>query len=565
MVKIRVREIQLSSGQTLPIEDEGIYVIVGPNNSGKSTLLTEIYRKIEQGISTTSSFKVCKDIKLEKNGAEKDLKDFLEKHIGISTSTGYRIVKGFQVSDHEANILSYWQNINNGLHSATKLFVTQVNTNQRLTAVTPPKSIDFLRQHAEHPIQALYQNDQSEKKLSAAVNKAFGSEITVNRGGGATIPLHFGKPPIIELGEDRVSFSYLSKLRELPLVSEQGDGIKSYVGTLLLSTIFPRQITLIDEPEAFLHPPQSRLMGKYLGKEFSGGQLFISTHSGDFLRGLLDSNSKNVHVIRITRKDDTNTLSVLNPKDITDLWGDTILRFSNILDGIFHESVIVCESDSDCRFFSSVLDSLQNTKENVASPDVMFTSSGGKHRFFTIVRSLKKLGVNTRIIADFDILSEESAIKELVELAGGDWTAYSAAYRKAVLDLKQLSPPLSAAQVAQSLQNIISEFQSSSEFRKDHKERIGKAMKATNPWTKPKELGIMAFPPGNAVKDIVSIISYLKSIGIYVIPIGELESFDRSVSGHGPSWVNMVLTKTLDEDTFPDAFKFIMEMFPQFE
>jgi predicted ATPase len=47
-------------------------------------------------------------------------------------------------------------------------------------------------------------------------------------------------------------------------------------------------IQFLDEPEAFLHPPQARLLGEYIARERrSKSQLFIATHSTDILDGLM--------------------------------------------------------------------------------------------------------------------------------------------------------------------------------------------------------------------------------------------------------------------------------------
>jgi len=47
-----------------------------------------------------------------------------------------------------------------------------------------------------------------------------------------------------------------------------------------------RDITLLDEPEAFLHPPQMRRLSETLSSEVKG-QLIVATHSSDILRGFL--------------------------------------------------------------------------------------------------------------------------------------------------------------------------------------------------------------------------------------------------------------------------------------
>lgn len=56
----------------------------------------------------------------------------------------------------------------------------------------------------------------------------------------------------------------------------------------------------------------------------------------------------NVTVIRTDRMDSINKMSILQNVKIKKLWGNPLLRYSNILSGLFHEKVVVCESDYGC-------------------------------------------------------------------------------------------------------------------------------------------------------------------------------------------------------------------------
>lgn len=193
----------------------------------------------------------------------------------------------------------------------------------------------------------------------------------------------------------------MKDLEKLDLLNQQGDGMRSFVGVLLNAFISHYSILLIDEPEAFLHPPQARLLGKMIANDLpSERQLFIATHSGDFLKGLLDSNRSNLKIIRIQRRGTLNKVSILNSSDIRDIWSDSLLRHSNVLDGLFHSKVVICESDSDCRFYSAILSAIHDDTGSI-SPDILFIHYGGKHRMPTIIRSLIKLEVPLRVIADF--------------------------------------------------------------------------------------------------------------------------------------------------------------------
>jgi hypothetical protein len=289
----------------------------------------------------------------------------------------------------------------------SEYFINYLNAEKRLSSSNSPASFNSIDGSPQHPIQYLYVNDEKERELSEYFCRAFGMDLIVNRGAGDIIPLFVGNRPEINNGEDRISKSYIKKLAQLPKLQEQGDGMRSFAGILLDTFTSQHSITLIDEPEAFLHPPQARLLGKMLAEASNNRQLFISTHSEDFIKGLLDTNSENVKIIRINRDKNINKMNILKNDDIKRLWNDSILRYSNILSGLFHSKVVICESDNDYRFYQAIKDILGNEK---ISHDILFTHCGGKQRLKTVIKALKALNVKIVTIADIDVLDDENTL-----------------------------------------------------------------------------------------------------------------------------------------------------------
>ncbi|MEH2520295.1 hypothetical protein V1279_005868 [Bradyrhizobium sp. AZCC 1610] len=113
-------------------------------------------------------------------------------------------------------------------------------------------SIDSASAGPTHPLHYLFEDDDIELRISKLVWQAFGEELVVNRGAGSHIHLHIGKRPELPAGKDRLSREFRQAVHELDHVYNQGDGIKAFVGLLLHTLILDREITLIDEPEAFL-------------------------------------------------------------------------------------------------------------------------------------------------------------------------------------------------------------------------------------------------------------------------------------------------------------------------
>ena len=293
-----------------------------------------------------------------------------------------------------------------------------LSAEQRLAISIPPKSIRLATDPPNHPIHFLLRNDGLEKIISNRFREAFGVDLIVHRCAGASVPLHVGAAPKPDDGDDRVSFSYVTRLEQLPTLETQGDGMRSFAGVLLSISAGEHSMLLIDEPEAFLHPPHARQLGLALaGEKAKDRQLFIATHSTDVLRGVIDGGNESVTVVRLTRSGNDTVARVLDKAQVGKMWSDSLLRYSNILDGLFHDGVVVCESDCDCRFYRAVSDSLYS-EECRKRPDLMFTHVGGKHRLDTAVGALRAVGVPVCAIADFDIVSEEQPLKKLAELLG---------------------------------------------------------------------------------------------------------------------------------------------------
>jgi hypothetical protein len=277
-------------------------------------------------------------------------------------------------------------------------------------------------------------------------------------------------------------------------------------------------------------------------------QLFIATHSGDVLRGLLDSGSGDVRVLRVTRNGSNNAVHLLDNSRIKDLWKDSLLRYSNILDGLFHEGVVVCEADGDCRFYAAILDVIYSGGVgNATRPDLMFTHCGGKARLQVVVRALREAGVPTCAVADFDILSEEQPLRGVAEALGLDWNTIYADWRVVRDSLNAKKPDLNTNEVKEQIQKLLSAT-TESPFPTTKRDEIQKVLRRSSPWSAAKEIGKTYVPAGDATQACERLLKSLREARLHVVEVGEMEGFDRTVGGHGQSWLNEILKRDLAAD-----------------
>ena len=557
--RIWISKIEFNDRQKIKFDESDITVFVGPNNAGKSASLKEIAnllnRKNDKNI-------VVKDINIEKEGDEASLLTFIQSHskkhfIGGNPEPNY-LYCGIDI--YAGSIRNHWENYKNGLSELFAMFVIIINTEKRLNAADPAHNIRLTSDQPTHPIHFLQKSDELEKRFSGYFCQAFGKDLIVHRNAGNEVPLYVGKRPILKDDEDRISESYLDKIEKLDKLQLQGDGMRSFAGVLLDAFISNYSILLIDEPEAFLHPPHARLMGKMLARDLPPGrQLFLATHSEDFLKGLLDASKNNLNIIRIQRDGDINRVKVLTSTDIKEIWNDPILRHSNVLDGLFHSKVILCESDSDCRFYSAILSAVNDGTGSI-SPDVLFMHCGGKDRMPIVIKSLKNLDVDIRVIADFDVLNGTYPLRKIFEELGGTWTTIENDFnivrksidgKKAELETKELEKEIIA--ILGSCGRIVPEKEASA-----IRAAVGKA----SPWANAKDGGKTFVPSGDATQAYERVQIQLRENGLHIVEVGELEGFCKSIGGHGPKWVNDVMAnKNLKDDTeLEPSRKFIQDV-----
>lgn len=548
MTKIWISEIEFNDGTKIALNKNEIVVFVGPNNAGKSATLKEASSLLKSKVNGKQNAKVLKNLIISKEGDEADFKSFLES---ISTKkllgNPEPHYQGFGFSIYAPHIGNSWTNSDNGLGEVSSIFANMLGTEDRLKAANPAPNIKLTTEAMNHPIHFLQKHDILEAKFSNYFRQAFGTDLIVHRNAGSEVPLYVGEKPLFAEGQDRVSNFYLIELEKRDLLHEQGDGMRSFVGVLLTSFISNHSILFIDEPEAFLHPPQAKLLGKMLAKDLpSERQLFLASHSEDFLKGLLDANVPNLKIIRIQRSGTTNKVNVLNSNDIESIWNDSLLRHSNVLSGLFHKKVVICESDSDCRFYSAILSCLfDNTNE--ISPDILFIHCGGKHRIPVVVKSLIKLDVPIKVVPDFDVLNDCNPLRRIYSELGGNWKDIEQDWKKVKNSIDQKRPELQTTELKKEIEDILVSAQDQI-FPKEKIKQIQKSLKKASAWAHAKEVGKPFIPNGEPTQAFDRLQIKLKAVGLLVLEVGELEGFVKSIGNHGPKWVSDVLAKDLKND-----------------
>ena len=532
---VTFENITFSDGTTVVLDPTDVVVFVGPNNAGKSLAL----RELEQHIGNPASATVITSRSLRKTGTPERLSEYLRTNAQVRTQGSNRVYSGYRFSVREARISEFWTS---NLEQLRAFFCMRILTETRITDSNPANAIAVLDEPASHPIHMLYSDDQLELKISEYFQRAFGEALIVYRAGGNQLPLFVGDRLDPEDGEDRISNSYLERLRaSAKPLSEQGDGMRSFASVILhlLAPITP-SILLLDEPEAFLHPPQARLLGEIIAREKSPrAQLFVATHSSDVLQGLINVAPDHLRVLRVQRDGNVNRVKELDKELVKEISSDPLMRYSSVMSGVFHERVIICESDADCMFYSSLLD-LPDVRGG-RQPDVLFVHANGKHRMASLAKALVALDVPVDIVADIDVLNDDAILLRIINALGGDpqpVKPVALAVKKAI---EEHRPQLNVAEVKKGIGETLDEAPLEEDSLKELRSRIDTVFGKASPWDAVKNAGEAALPAGQATQEFHNLLALCKQFGMWIVPVGELEGFCKSVGGHGPRWVQQII------------------------
>lgn len=183
-----------------------------------------------------------------------------------------------------------------------------------------------------------------------------------------------------------------------------------------------------------------------------------------------------------------------------------LLRSTGVLNGLFFESVIVTESDSDRAFYQEINERLLGANDPRGITNCLFINAQNKQTVWEIVKPLRELGIPAIGVVDIDVIKE----------GGQVWN-------------KPLNgafiPEISHESLQSQRRAMLAAF-----------ERSGKNMKRD---------GGIAILNGSEKEACNNFFNQLSAYGIFVVPGGELESWLSSLdaTGHGPAWLINIFEK----------------------
>ncbi|HAY3508429.1 ATP-dependent nuclease [Elizabethkingia anophelis] len=521
-----IDKIQLKFGMdsidklTIPVTP--ITVFVGPNNSGKSKVLREIEAYCRETKGHPSNLILDKlflssldwnDLERELNQLKVDAvpsENIYDNNIIISKiSPQHNMGIRMQLSPSSMKDESENPNLRPTIYykKYLDLFTLRLDGTNRLNLLNEREAGDLLKVPSSHLSQLFINNPlrlQVRKIVFDAVGRYF--VIDPTHLGMLRVRLSDNEPKSEQeergLGEESINFH-----KKALSIESASDGLKAFTG--IISTILAGdpKITLIDEPEAFLHPALANILGKEIGNSLRNSikRLFVATHSSNFLMGCIQSGIP-LNIVRLTYKDGNSTARLLPPDKILHIMRHPLLRSTGVLNGLFFESVVVCEADSDRAFYQEINERLLSENDKRAISNCLFINAQNKQTVWDIVKPLRELGIPTAGIVDIDVIKEGGVV--FTKLLTGAFI-----------------PELNRQFFNNQRQVLYDTFKSlDKDFKRDGgiKLLVGENREACN-----------------------NFFEQLTDYGVYIVKNGELESWLKNLgaSSHGSNWLINIFEK----------------------
>ena len=540
-----LRSIELYGGDSIAVQEAGVTALVGANNAGKSTILREVWEKLrkEQGHQEPRTRSV-ETLKLDVRGGPADAIAWVGENASFvqrDTTVGFqRALTGIVHPRFLA--AGIHTKPNSSLGQLASFLVLYGNAQGRFGIGGSAEMRQNADDPPEHPVHRLQDTKELLDEASAISEKIFGEPLTLDLL-GRTIRLRVGDvgmpaPPI-----DAVPPEYRERMVRLQPLDEQGDGMRSLMGQLLPVMTSSYGLLLIDEPEAFLHPPQAHALGVELGRvaKREGLQLVLATHDRSLLSGLLES-GVHVSVVRLTRESGPPSARQLGSDQLQALWVDPVLKYTNVLDGLFHRLVVVAEAERDCAYLAAALDCETRSSDMIPHNEVLFVPTGGKDGMAKVCSALSAVGVPVVAAPDFDMISDKAHLKALVESVEGTWSEeMENLWKIATADLLGVQEPAKNGHVLDAIAGILSPIREDT-YSRETKAAINAQLRTgKSPWESVKTHGLSAFK-GEARAAAATLLERLEDAGVVLVEQGELESLAPEVARRkGAGWLQEAL------------------------
>ena len=415
-----------------------------------------------------------------------------------------------------------------------KMLSTVLFLANRLTAANSVPHFDYENAHPSNDVQALYMNWAVRDELTAEVRRVFRRGIWLDNTRGNQLCFRVAENPDIPCAEDRLR---PDKMMQYRMVESEGDGFRSYVATCMALLLSRRPICLLDEPELCLHPPQAHAVGQFIGRHAATNRAttFVATHSSHVLRGMIETTDQ-LKIIRMTRTAGKFCGHLVDYGILKGCLQKPIVRTETIFDGIFANAVTIVEADGDRAVYEAARESMAKD----SNLDVLFIPVGGTGGIADTAALYRALKIPVAVVADLDLIMDRAKLNQIVALLAGESPTAATICgecEEVAAKIKAIPPTLTEGE----MQARLTEWAQmpcdwANEDDQTMMRQLRKLSDDIDRMRRLKAGGVASFRDYPDIVEALSrIIDACSIVGLFLVPVGELEYWAADVMHDGPS------------------------------
>lgn len=569
-----IKDIKLKNEQVIKLKN--LTVITGANNSGKSTILKDIDTILNGEVDINGNTKetvLIKELTIESLPPFKDIK----AKLNIQNSNFYKITSDYTQTQNmhineeyldKIDVKSLLENSSERkeyLKVVGSYLFSHLVTENRLSLLKESSSLHGV-------LKKMYLKKESENHIRNHLKNIFNLDFRLDYTELSNILIRIEKD-LSRFNEDLRD--HVDEIKSVKKLDDQGDGIKSFLATLCILILNDdKNVFLLDEPEAFLHPPHIIKLGEIIAKiskENSNKQIFISTHSPNLLKGLMNE-GLDLDVLRINRVNDELEINILKKDKLLEIIKDPLLSSSRVLEGLFYRACVITEADADSIFYHRVSRKINDSDE------IHYTHAHNKQTVSKVMQYYKELELKSVCITDFDIIRDIHDFKKIIENIGLEQEERDKLMEirsevvKFIEDANHWNILKEEIKILEKyLAELKKDFNNLTEKKQEESKelliKLDKTLKNsrenTSVWKPYKKLGKKNFPK-NILEKYNELEKKCKEKGLFIVPVGELESWLNGVesTSNKKRWIEKALNyvSNMSRDSEKELFDFISEI-----
>jgi AAA domain, putative AbiEii toxin, Type IV TA system len=540
-----------------PVAVAAITAFVGPSNSGKTETLRDILRlaaNFDPSERDRSSEEEPQPIVLsDLNFVPKLTVERVTQGLTVidSDSAGETVVQSIGPdlkTPHKRTINRDLQNIlyrpvmnaksiwKSPLGNLMQLRLAYVGPDDRKRLVAPTLAASPL-QGPENLLQMLhYADDSIHQALSDAFAAAFdGMQVHLDTSEQINLTLRVAREFPAPTDDP---IANVRQQRQLRSMDEEGDAYQSFAAIILTMLLGQGRVILIDQPEAFLQPSQSRFLGRWIAANTSrlACQVFVATRDVAFLSGLSEG-STGMTVVRTKRKENITSFHSIPQDTVRSLARFPLFTMQDAMRLLFCDGAIVVAEADDQVVYETAARRLPK------SSNIGFMNAAGARNVALVTSVLRQCGLTVCSVVELDVLRSEKELGDLIEAATGSpalepWMATRERLAKHVegsLDEQVI------AESSNEMEDFLDQIKSGAPTPPPV-QTTAKADDRSSEWNRLKDERLTWLPHELRVW-VEELLEDLKRQGVFVSPKGRLEAWLDCGVLNRRDWVNQAMQK----------------------